>query len=133
MASDNDIPSDIPLLCADQEIIDFYKSYLPDEEFNWDNLVQFPLGYMGLDKVRTVKSMIVPKIDKVLECDQGYVFVFELGKGAYATTFLANFFELMQYGDRPEWLSNDIVDTTKMLERESIEQIEQKLNLVKSS
>jgi len=128
MTRDNDIPDDIPLVSQDDEIIDFYKAYLPDEDFNWENIKSFPLGYMGLDKMRSVQSMIKPKIDKVLECEEGYVFVFELDKGAYATTFLANFFELMQFGDRPSWLNTEKVDTLKMLGRESVYDIEEKLN-----
>jgi len=64
------------------------------------------------------------KISKSKIIKQGVVLVFQLPKGVYATTFLANLFSLYQGLPVPDWLDRTKYDTKKLLSLGSIEKVE---------
>lgn len=122
------IPEKLPFLCKNQEILDYYKKYLPNDDTNWQNILEFSFDRILSTDKKGINSKIVPKVKHVIDLPIGYLFVFDLDKGAYATTFLSNFFELIQYNEQPDWLNQDQIDTLKLVGRESVFEIEEKLN-----
>lgn len=125
---EGNVPETLPLLSNFEGSREAYKEIIPEAEMAELVLFQEPFErIISFNNRFQIPTVLKPKIDTVGKCKAGYIFVFELGKGAYATTFLTNFFELKQFGKKPSWIVTEKVDTLKMLGRESILAIEAKL------
>ena len=66
-------------------------------------------------RVKNVKTKILP---------HAVIFSFDLPVGAYATTFLSNFFNIQKGEPRPEWVSTERYDSKKELGESSLDIVE---------
>ncbi len=63
-----------------------------------------------------------------MRTDIGYIFYFDLPKGAYATTFLSQVFDLYQGRPTPSWVNPLEIDTRLPLGLHSIQETEAHFN-----
>jgi len=130
--AEGDVPEKLPLLSNHEESKELYKKYIPKEEFEQFVLDQPYIEFINWNKVLYIETTIKPKINKIVECDAGYLFDFTLGKGAYATTFLANYFNLHQQNKLPDSISTQKIDTLKALGKGSVLDVEGKLGNIQT-
>jgi tRNA pseudouridine13 synthase len=115
------LPEKIPLLLSDKkEDWENYKFWL--EKDGIENFLKTlnPFRFIVL-KRRLIKSRIFPQQIKFKILPEGVILSFILEKGAYATTFLANLFELETGEPIPEWVKTKEYDIKKELGIGSIE------------
>jgi len=91
-----------------QEI--YEKFFKEDGVTNYaENLKPFE-SFINFRKAE-IDFRIIPEINRVTKVDEGIIFNFSLGKGSYATTFLMNFYKLVEGEPVPGWLRSGEVDT----------------------
>ena len=113
--SEGQIPQELPLLRDYPEIRNEYATILSHEEMSRLRFYHQGLEFLNLPKIQRVKTQIIPKIWSVSDTNSGYVFHFDLEKGAYATTLLSEFFHLFQGKPVPDWVSGEEVDIRQPL------------------
>ncbi len=110
----NELPEELPLIFSDRlEDIKLYEKYLSEDRLNsFEGLKPFKFFQI---KHRTVPTRIYPKETVFKKIDSGIATHFLLDKGAYATTYLTNFFKLVQGLPLPTWINQEEVDTKNEL------------------
>ncbi|MSR71107.1 MAG: tRNA pseudouridine(13) synthase TruD [Candidatus Taylorbacteria bacterium] len=109
------IPNELPLLFSnDTRDIDVYKEFLMALEL-------YPLSFKNVQYFSTVRlqkrlvsTVDHPTIINSSVTDHGVLLSFTLGKGEYATTFLAHLFNLIS-GTPPSFINKDTVDVKALL------------------
>lgn len=112
------IDETIPQL--DPTSVGWYQPYLPQEnliELRWRHPL---LKFLGDYRPRKIPTRVPVTIHSATTIPEGIIFHFDLQKGAYATTFLAELFQLYQGRPVPEWVNQDIVDTRERIGYPSI-------------
>lgn len=120
---DVDLPEKVPLLLSyHPDDLAIYKFWLENDKINnFKNNIR-PFRFIKLER-RFVKTRIFPKNVLVKTVPEGVSLSFVLEKGVYATTFLANFFEIKEGLPLPEWVKTDEHDTKKLLGIGSLEAV----------
>lgn len=109
-----------PLLLSDDRADHkIYKKFLDE-----DKTVNFlenlrPLKHLFF-KPRQLAARIFLKNIKYKFFNGGVIINFFLPRGAYATTFLSNIFELHEGAPMPEWVNGDEIDAKEMLGQGSL-------------
>lgn len=103
-----------------------YQNYLKeDKTLNWRKNLR-PFKFIQIKK-RLTSGRVWPTEINYRLFDGGAVIKFALGKGSYATTMLANLFELRQGLPTPEWLDTTETDPKEILGQGSIKQVRELL------
>jgi TruD family tRNA pseudouridine synthase len=113
------------LLSRDTKINLIYGKYLAEDgtgNFR-NNLAPFKFIRMA---DREVKTKILAEISRYKFFSGGVVINFGLPKGAYATTFLSNFFRLTDNYPVPNWASREEIDPKRLLGQGSLDKIKEK-------
>lgn len=105
------LPDSFTLPAPFPEVLDEYSPYLSPEEMSVLNWRQPYLRHLGTPKRRHVPTRLKATVYSVMELEVGLAFLFDLPKGAYATTFLASIFSLTQGYQAPEWIDRTPVDS----------------------
>lgn len=110
----------LPLcLTANSRVHNFYKKIYEIIKINpedFKNLKVFPFISLIDRRVDVFSGVEIKKV-KVVE-GLGVIFQFVLPKGAYATTFLSHFFNLVSAKENPD-LNTDLVDIKALIEDDS--------------
>lgn len=109
------VPEFLPLLRGFKDAMDAYREIIPPDQFSKIRFNHTNLEFLNLTRPQKVQTRVTPKIWHVYETEVGYVFHFDLLKGAYATTMLSEFFHLYQGKPVPEWVSEAECDTREIL------------------
>jgi len=120
------IEEEFPLLISpDPSDSLIYKKYLAEDntENFLKNLLPLKITYLAR---RKVKARIIPENISFKVFPAGAVISFSLPKGAYATTFLANIFELYEDEPVPEWVRDNEIDAKELLGQGSLKEIKEK-------
>lgn len=119
------MPKQLPLLLsADPTDQKFYQKYLQaDKIFNIEKTL-YPFKFLQLKK-RLVPTKIIPQDVNYKIMGQKTIITFALEKGAYATTFLANLFELRTGLPIPDWVKTNEIDAKKILGLNDLQKIKQ--------
>jgi TruD family tRNA pseudouridine synthase len=118
---------DIPLLLSnDPKVMAVYGSYLQENETTDFKKNLAPLMFIRMAD-RGMRARIFAEIIKYEFFPAGVVINFRLPKGAYATTFLANFFRLFDNYPVPDWVSHDEIDAKKLLGQGDLAEIKKYL------
>lgn len=114
-STESNLPEKLPLLLSDHpEDREVYRSML--EKDGIINLYKSILPFRFLELARRfVKTRVLPDEISVKIVPEGVALSFILDKGAYATAFLSNFFEIKDGMPLPEWVSGKEYDTKKLL------------------
>lgn len=120
------IPETLPLISSHSEVLECYKEVLSQEELQSLQLDQEAISFLGMQKRRDIPTVIRPKIHKVMILPTGYIFSFSLAKGAYATTFLTEFFELYTGRPIPDWVDRNRYDIKASLGETPVKETEGK-------
>ncbi len=112
------------LISSDPADLKIYHEYLEEDGIKDIYQALKPLKFIYWTK-RDWASRIFPKDIKYEIFAGGAVIYFFLPKGAYATTFLANLFELVEGTPIPAWVSNQEIDVKKMLGQGSLDELKQ--------
>ncbi len=107
------IDATIPQL--DPTSVSWYQNYLPNEglqELRWRHPL---LKFLGETRSRKIPTRVPVTVHSATTMPEGVIFHFDLQKGAYATTFLAELFQLYQGRPVPEWVNQADVDTRKRI------------------
>ena len=110
------------LLSNDRADHKIYQSFLIEDKT--DNFLENlkPLRHIYF-KPRQLAARIFLKNINYKLFNGGVVINFFLPKGAYATTFLSNIFELHEGAPVPEWVSDNEIDVKEMLGQGSLEEL----------
>ncbi len=111
------VDEEFPLLISpDRKDQSIYQEYLKEDKTEnfYENLKKLKFIYFAKRKV--VGRMQVQDI-KYKIFNGGVVISFYLSKGSYATTFLANLFELIESDPVPRWVSADRIDSLQIMGR----------------
>jgi len=106
---------------ADQK---FYESYLREDKIGDIFKVLKPFKFIYWAK-RDWAGRIFPKDIKGKTFKHGAVISFYLPKGAYATTFLTNLFELYEEAPIPKWVNKEEIDSKELLGQGSLSRIKE--------
>ncbi len=120
------LPQKFPLfLSTNSSDQNFYNDLLTFDKTNYfvKNLKPFPFIWL---KHSEVPSKLIPTINSFCCLEEGVAISFDLHKGAYATTFLSHIFTLCQGLPLPSWVSQKEIDSLKVLELGTIENIKTK-------
>ncbi|MCK4592674.1 tRNA pseudouridine(13) synthase TruD [Candidatus Parcubacteria bacterium] len=120
-----DLPEKLPLLLSNYQLDkDLYRPWLEKDEIgNYEkNISHF--RFMQLTR-RFVKTRLFPEEILFKTVPEGIILSFILEKGAYATTFLANFFEVKEKLPIPRWIKSERYDTKKLLGTGSVEAVKE--------
>ncbi len=116
-----DLPDEIPLLLSNNpKDLDIYKFWLEKDNIKDFQKTLKPFSFIVL-KRRLIKSRIFPQELQYKILPEGIIISFILKKGAYATTFLMNLFEVKKGLPRPEWVKTKEYDIKKELKIGSVE------------
>lgn len=112
------------LLSSDPADHKFYEKYLKEDKIGdiFESLKPFKFLYWAK---RDWAGRIFPKDIKGKVFTDGAVVSFFLPKGAYATTFLTNLFELHEETPIPGWVKRDEVDPKELLGQGSLTQVKE--------
>ena len=102
------------LLSSDQADHEFYREYLREDNIKDIFSVLKPFRFLYWAK-RDWAGRIFPKNIKAEIFKGGAVVNFFLPKGAYATTFLTNLFELHEEAPIPAWVNKIEIDAKELL------------------
>jgi len=108
-------PEELLLLRDRPDIKNEYQIILSQDEMRSLSFLHRGLEFLNLGKLQSIKTKIIPQIWHVYQTPVGYIFHFDLGKGAYATTMLSEFFELFQGRPVPDWVNQQEFDTREPL------------------
>lgn len=110
------------LLSSNKQDHKIYQKFLAEDNTNnfLNNLK--PLKHIYF-KSRQLPARIFPKNVDYKIFDQGAIINFYLPKGAYATTFLSNIFELHEGSPAPDWVSGREIDAKEMLKQGSLKEL----------
>jgi TruD family tRNA pseudouridine synthase len=125
----NRLPEEIPVLNPAPEVIDLYRQVIPESELQSLAFYHEALPFLQLKDHRSIKSTLTLTVHAVIPVDQGYVFHFDLQKGAYATTFLSQLFHLYQGQPVPEWVNTAPCDTRAIFGHPSLAETEERFPL----
>jgi TruD family tRNA pseudouridine synthase len=117
------LKGDIPLLLSpDRQDQAIYVKYLEEDQTQdfYSNLQKLRLVYFAK---RTSPARVEIKDITYRIFDGGVVLSFFLGKGSYATTFLANLFELLESDPVPDWVKNTRFDPLELMGRKGLSEI----------
>lgn len=118
------LPEKIPLfLSNDLRDLQIYKLLSGEETGNFQNNLK-PFPFIVL-KRRFIKTRVYPQkiLFKVLP--EGLILSFILEKGAYATNFLMNLFEIETGEPIPDWVKSKEYDIKRELKTGSIEKVKE--------
>lgn len=120
-----DLPEKIPLLLSyHPDDTTIYKFWLENDGIqNFMNNIR-PFRFIKPER-RFVKTRIFPQNILTKIAPEGVALSFALEKGVYATTFLANFFEIKEGLPLPEWVKTDEYDIKKLFGIGSLEAVKE--------
>ena len=107
------------------ESVAWYDRLLPEEGLKQLRWHQPTLNFLGRPRSRSIPARVGVDIHSVTPTEVGLIFHFDLTKGAYATTFLAELFGLYQGRPIPSWVHEESVDIRAAIGYPSIETTEQ--------
>ena len=115
LESNKPLPSELPLLLSDdKKDMDLYENMLKAIElYPFTGKFLRPFSIIRFMK-RLVPTKDIPEIHGAEVTDEGVVLSFSLGKGQYATTFLAHLFNLVS-GEAPKFVTENTIDSKKIL------------------
>lgn len=117
------LPTTLPLYRPEKTIRDLYLRYFPESEFSHlDFNDQLP--FLMLKRNYDIPVKIKMEVSSYEILDNAVILKFSFGKGAYATTFLQNLFNLRQGFPQPTWLEDDKIDSKKIMGETPISEIE---------
>ncbi|MDO8581324.1 MAG: tRNA pseudouridine(13) synthase TruD [bacterium] len=123
-----ELPKELPLLLSvRKEDHTPYQSFLTadkTEKFT-DVLKRFPFIHLG--NAPKIEARMLPKVHGVRVAKEGVAIAFDLGKAAYATTFLLHLFTIMTGTPIPDWVQDTEYDTKELLGLGSLKEIKEKL------
>jgi len=124
-----ELPEEIPLfLSSDLRDRKVYQFWLEKDEIeNFEDNIQPFIKFFKL-KRRIVKTRIFPKEVSFKIFPEGVTLSFILEKGAYATTFLANLFELKEGLPIPDWVKTKEFDLKSEFGLGNLEKAKEKLD-----
>lgn len=122
-ATSDQIDPSIPLLGP--ESIDWYDRLLPEEGLKQLRWHQPALSFLGQQRLRQIPTRVRVDVHSVTPTEVGWIFHFDLTKGAYATTFLAELFGLYQGRPVPSWVKTEETDSRSAIGYPPIETTEQ--------
>jgi tRNA(Glu) U13 pseudouridine synthase TruD len=111
------VDEEFPLLISpDKKDHEIYAKYLKEDgvENFYENLRKLKFIFFAK---RTVIGRVQVQNIKYKLFDGGVVVSFYLSKGSYATTFLANLFELIESDPVPEWVKRERLDILQLMGR----------------
>ncbi|MDD4332766.1 MAG: tRNA pseudouridine(13) synthase TruD [Patescibacteria group bacterium] len=117
------VNEEFPLLLSDDpDDHKFYQKYLAED--GTENFLKNlqPLKFVYLTK-RTTPGRIYPANLKFKIFAGGAVVQFFLRKGSYATTFLANLFELYEDKPVPEWVGREEIDAKELMGQGNLNEV----------
>ena len=112
------------LLSSDQADHEFYREYLREDNIKDIFSVLKPFKFLYWAK-RDWAGRIFPKNIKAEIFKGGAVVNFFLPKGAYATTFLTNLFELHEEAPIPAWVNKTEIDAKELLGQGSLARVKE--------
>jgi tRNA(Glu) U13 pseudouridine synthase TruD len=112
--NNENMPDQLPLYRPIESTRQFYLKYFSPDEFDGIDFYNQP-PYLNIRKEQFVQTKIYPKINKYSIEQNCAIIDFELGKGAYATTFLQNLFTLSSGWPKPDWITDEKIDSKKIL------------------
>lgn len=128
--TDEAMPEKLPLMLSGDknDWLPYFDFLREDQIFSMPikNLIPFPDILLRKRKVKTKEKADIHKVEFVPE---GVILSFSLPKGCYATSLLANLFQLAT-GLPPKDISKDIIDTKKFLGEVSIKNVAEKFKKV---
>lgn len=104
------IPENLPLLNETEEVQKLYKAVMTEDKIKELRFFHPGLTFLIGKREQAVPTRMQPKVWSVIESPYGYIIHFDLQKGAYATTFLAEIFHLYQGRPIPQWVKDDEYD-----------------------
>ena len=122
------VDEEFPLLLSDRpQDFKIYKKFLKRD--NTESFIKHlrPFKFIPLKK-RTLAGRVVPHDINFRNFAGGVVMQFTLPKGAYATTFLINLFELYQGLPIPEWVSTEEIDPLRLYNNNNMEWIKERFS-----
>ena len=102
-------PQTLPLLHPETKAA--YMEACADEPIDALSWQQPGLTSISVPNRSDVPTMVLPIVHGCIHAEIGTHFHFDLVKGAYATAFLAEFYELHQANPVPAWVSDRKVET----------------------
>ena len=128
-----ELPAEIPLFLSDKikdrKIYEFWLEKDGIQDFQ--NNIR-PFRFLRLQR-RFVKTKVFPQNVLFKIVPEGVILSFILEKGAYATTFLMNLFEIFQGLPLPDWVNPQEYDIKKLLGIGSIRAVKEIFGEVISS
>ncbi|MFA6296074.1 MAG: tRNA pseudouridine(13) synthase TruD [Patescibacteria group bacterium] len=117
------LPAKLPLFLSNERSDkDLYEDFLESDKTKNFRESARPFPFIQLRHYE-VPTLLSPKINSFTCTEDGVAINFELHKGAYATTFLSHIFTLTMGLPLPSWVSQKEIDTLKILELGTIENI----------
>jgi len=121
------LPETLPLMLSDDKNDRmFYSDFLKEDGFSsvaMKNLT--PFSNVIQWKKREIKTIVKAEIYKTELVPEGVILSFYLPKGCYATSFLSQLFQL-ETGAPPKDISENVIDTKKILNEGSISELSEK-------
>jgi len=113
----------IPILLSnDQRDLNVYENFLKEDNTSNFKLFLKPFKFI-IYKKRLINGRLLPKVTQANIIDKNVIILFSLPKGAYATTFLSNLFELYEGFPIPSWVDSKQFDPKKILNEGNIDQL----------
>lgn len=119
----SELPDELPLLRSDAQSQAMYDAVMSLEDRQGVRFSHPQLRFLTY-RSQFIPSRIMPKVHSVVHLPEGYLFHFDLDKGAYATTFLSQLFSLYQGRPAPEWVSEAVLETRQLLGYQPLEETE---------
>ncbi len=104
-----DAPAELPLL--NPETISLFASELGADQLAGISFSQPGLPFLGENRTKTAPTRSKIVVHSATVIPEGVIFHFDLPKAAYATTFMAELFDLYQGRPVPDWVNQAEVDT----------------------
>lgn len=108
------VPDSLPLLRQDRDSQELYASVVSPKEIASLRFRQPEIPSLVI-RAQSIPTRVLPLVHSVVPTDVGFIFHFDLHKGAYATTFLSQVVSLYEKKPVPEWVKPDSYDTRKRI------------------
>jgi TruD family tRNA pseudouridine synthase len=109
-------PEQIPLtLTHNKKSWDTYRKWLVKDGTAKYIANLKPLEFIRIAKSPRIPAVVHPVFHAYQVVPQGVILSFDLPKGAYATTALMSFFDLLTGPPTPDWINRETIDTKTIL------------------
>ena len=94
---------------------ELYRPLLDRLEIDLDSIDPNVFSFLERKNLPEARTIMPVKVNKFKTVEQGVIINFELGSGAYATSFLPNLFNLRHGTPLPDWVKPGHVDTKEAI------------------